>query len=153
MAKDFNVYQWRRNHLNENQVSEGEKSWKKDFEKIMDANDLTQGEVLDFISIYFKDEKGKPTMIGLNEDLKINDEISREKVAEKFDKIFFGGKKILNKEDILKLPFKKLRFNGMYSINPQSEKLPNFISPKGPEQKFTMSDNPEDIYGAVGTVD
>ena len=153
MAKDFNVYQWRRNHLNENQVSEGEKSWKKDFEKIMDANDLTQGEVLDFISIYFKDEKGKPTMIGLNEDLEIGNEYTKEEVASMFDKIYFRAKNILSKEDILKLPFDMLRFNGMYSINPQSEKLPNFISPKGPEQKMTMPDNPEDIYGAVGTVD
>lgn len=153
MAKDFNVYQWRRNHLNENQVSEGGKSWKKDFEEIMDANDLTQGEVLDFISIYFKDEKGKPTMIGLNEDLEIGNEYTKEEVASMFDKIYFRAKNILSKEDILKLPFDMLRFNGMYSINPQSEKLPNFISPKGPEQKMTMPDNPEDIYGAVGTVD
>ena len=153
MAKDFNVYQWRRNHLNENQVSEGGKSWKKDFEEIMDANDLTQGEVLDFISIYFKDEKGKPTIIGLNEDLEIGNEYTKEEVASMFDKIYFRAKNILSKEDILKLPFDMLRFNGMYSINPQSEKLPNFISPKGPEQKMTMPDNPEDIYGAVGTVD
>ena len=153
MAKDFNVYQWRRNHLNENQVSEGGKSWKKDFEEIMDANDLTQGEVLDFISIYFKDEKGKPNMIGLNEDLEIGNEYTKEEVASMFDKIYFRAKNILSKEDILKLPFDMLRFNGMYSINPQSEKLPNFISPKGPEQKMTMPDNPEDIYGAVGTVD
>ena len=153
MAKDFNVYQWRRNHLNENQVSEGGKSWKKDFEEIMDANDLTQGEVLDFISIYFKDEKGKPNMISLNEDLEIGNEYTKEEVASMFDKIYFRAKNILSKEDILKLPFDMLRFNGMYSINPQSEKLPNFISPKGPEQKMTMPDNPEDIYGAVGTVD
>ena len=46
-----------------------------------------------------------------------------------------------------------LRFNGMYSINPQSEKVPVFLSPKGPEQKFTMPEKPEDIYGAVGTAD
>ena len=153
MAKNFNVYQWRRDHLNENQVSEGGKSWKKDFEEIMDANDLTQGEVMDFISIYFKDEKGKPNMIGLNEDLKIGNEYTKEEVANMFDKIYFGAKNILNKEDILTLPFDMLRFNGMYSINPQSEKLPNFISPKGPEQKFTMPEKPEDIYGAVGTAD
>ena len=68
MAKDFNVYQWRRNHLNENQVSEENTSWKEEFKSIMDANDLTPGEVMDFVSIYFKDEKGNPTMIGLNEE-------------------------------------------------------------------------------------
>jgi len=54
MAKDFNVYQWRRQQLVENQVSE-EKSWKKDFEEIMKNNNLNQGEVHDFISLYFKD--------------------------------------------------------------------------------------------------
>ena len=153
MAKDFNVYQWRRQQLTENQVSEEKGSWKKDFKEIMDANNLTKGEIMDFISIYFKDEKGKPTMVGLNEDLEIGNEYTKEEVASMFDKIYFRAKNILSKEDILKLPFDMLRFNGMYSINPQSEKLPNFISPKGPEQKMTMPDNPEDIYGAVGTVD
>jgi hypothetical protein len=67
MAKDFNVYQWRRQHLNENQVSENETSWKEDFEGIMNANNLNQGEVHDFISLYFKDKKGKPLNISLNE--------------------------------------------------------------------------------------
>jgi len=153
MAKDFNVYQWRRQQLTENQVSEEKGSWKKDFKEIMDANNLTKGEIMDFISIYFKDEKGKPTMVGLNEDLEIGNEYTKEEVASMFDKIYFRAKNILSKEDILKLPFDMLRFNGMYSINPQSEKLPNFISPKGPKQKMTMPDNPEDIYGAVGTVD
>jgi hypothetical protein len=68
MAKDFNVYQWRRQHLNENQVSEEKGSWKKDFEDIMDANNLTKGEIMDFVSIYFKDEKGNPVNVGLNEN-------------------------------------------------------------------------------------
>lgn len=68
MAKDFNIYQWRRQQLVENQVSEEKKSWKKDFEEIMNANDLTKGEIMDFISVYFKDEKGKPNMVGLNEE-------------------------------------------------------------------------------------
>ena len=152
MAKDFNVYQWRRKHLNENQVSEGEKSWKKDFEKIMDANDLTQGEVLDFISIYFKDEKGKPNMIGLNEDLKIGDEYTKEEVANMFDQIYWKATNKLDKEGILALPFDKIRYFGMYPPRANSA-LPNFVSPKGPEPKFTMPDNPKDIYGAVGTAD
>jgi hypothetical protein len=68
MAKDFNIYQWRRQQLVENQVSEEKKSWKKDFEEIMNANELTKGEIMDFISVYFKDEKGKPNMVGLNEN-------------------------------------------------------------------------------------
>jgi hypothetical protein len=68
MAKDFNIYQWRRQQLVENQVSEEKKSWKKDFEEIMNANDLTKGEIMDFVSLYFKDEKGKPNMVGLNEN-------------------------------------------------------------------------------------
>lgn len=75
MAKDFNIYQWRRQQLVENQVSEEKKSWKKDFEEIMNANDLTKSEIMDFVSIYFKDEKDKPTMVGLNEnekDLKVS---------------------------------------------------------------------------------
>ena len=67
MAKDFNVYQWRRQHLNENQVSENTPSWKEEFKDIMKTNNLTPGEVMDCVSIYFKDEKGKPAMIGLNE--------------------------------------------------------------------------------------
>lgn len=69
MAKDFNIYQWRREHLNENQVSENIPSWKEEFKDIMKANNLTPGEVMDFVSIYFKDEKDKPNMIGLNEEL------------------------------------------------------------------------------------
>jgi hypothetical protein len=68
MAKDFNIYQWRRQQLVENQVSEEKKSWKKDFKEIMDANDLTKGEIMDFISVYFRDEKDKPTMVSVNEN-------------------------------------------------------------------------------------
>ena len=34
MAKDFNIYQWRRNHLNENQVSENTPSWKEEFKDL-----------------------------------------------------------------------------------------------------------------------
>ena len=34
----------------------------------MDANDLTKGEIMDFISVYFRDEKDKPTMVSVNEN-------------------------------------------------------------------------------------
>lgn len=91
MAKDFNVYQWRRSHLTENQVSENNKSWKEEFKSIMDANDLTKGEIMDFVSIYFKDENGNPTMIGLNEDDKLK--VSTIKFED------------LDKTNIYKLPY------------------------------------------------
>ena len=55
-------------------------SWKEEFKDIMKTNNLTPGEVMDFVSIYFKDEKGKPNMVGLNEDLKIGDEYTKEEV-------------------------------------------------------------------------
>ena len=152
MAKDFNVYQWRREHLNENQVSENTPSWKEEFKDIMKANNLTPGEVMDFVSIYFKDEKGKPTMIGLNEDLEIGNEYTKEEVANMFDQIYWKATNKLDKEGILALPFDKIRYFGMYPPRANSA-LPNFVSPKGPEPKFTMPDNPKDIYGAVGTAD
>ena len=149
MAKDFNVYQWRRQQLVENQVSE-EKSWKKDFKEIMDANDLTKGEIMDFISIYFKDEKDKPIMVGLNEEMKIGQEYTKEEVANMFDQIYWKATNKLDKDGILALPFDKIRYFGMYPPKAYSA-LPNFVSPKGPEQKFTMPDDPEAIRGATRT--
>jgi len=149
MAKDFNVYQWRRQHLNENQVSE-EKSWKKDFEEIMDTNNLTKGEIMDFISIYFKDEKGKPINVSLNEELEIGQEYTKEEVANMFDQIYWKATNKLDKNGILALPSDKIRYMGMYPSN-SSSALPNFVSPKGPEPKFTMPDSAAAVRGATAT--
>ena len=140
MAKDFNIYQWRREHLNENQVSENTPSWKEEFKDIMKANNLTPGEVMDFVSIYFKDEKGKPNMIGLNEDLKIGDEYTKEEVANMFDQIYWKATNKLDKEGILALPFDKIRYFGVYPPKAYSA-LPNFVSPKGPDQPARTDDS------------
>jgi hypothetical protein len=66
MAKDFNVYQWRREHLNEN-VDEtfSTKRYRED-DKI---NNFTPGEKIDQMSTSFQDESGKDIQIGLNEDI------------------------------------------------------------------------------------
>jgi hypothetical protein len=140
MAKDFNVYQWRRQHLNENQVSENETSWKEDFKKIMDINNLNQGEVHDFISLYFKDEKGNPLNISMNENsdeelemlsngkLKIGTEYDKEKIANTFDQIYWRATDKLDKEGILALPFDTIRYWDMYPPGAYSQ-LPNFVPP------------------------
>jgi hypothetical protein len=94
MAKDFNVYQWRREHLNED----------------------------------------------LNENLEIGQEYSKEEVANMFDQIYWRATNKLNKEDILALPFDRIRYFGMYPPGKYSA-LPNFVSPKGPEQSFLSSDD------------
>ena len=88
MAKDFNVYQWRHQHLNENQVSENETSWKEDFKRIMDTNNLNQDEVQDFISIYFKDEKGKPLNVSLNEGELTPSTLYPKDIVLQFEKVW-----------------------------------------------------------------
>ena len=72
MAKDFNVYQWRRQHLNENQ---GEEFSTKQYREDNKVNNFTQGEKNDYLSTRFKDEKGKSININTNEgegDLKVS---------------------------------------------------------------------------------
>ena len=68
MAKDFNVYKWRRNQLNENQIFDDENlSFKEEFDRFMDTNP-GPGEIWDWFSIHFKDKEGKPAHMSLNED-------------------------------------------------------------------------------------
>ena len=57
MAKDFNVYQWRREHLNENQ-----ESFSDAFKKDNEVNNFTQGEKNDYAERYFD------SMISQNEN-------------------------------------------------------------------------------------
>lgn len=65
MAKDFNVYQWRREHLNE---SVEETFSTKKYEEYNNINNLTRGEKLDYMSTNFQDKEGDDIQIGLNEE-------------------------------------------------------------------------------------
>ena len=163
MAKDFNIYQWRRQHLVENQVSEEKGSWKKDFKEIMDANDLTKGEIMDFVSIYFKDEKDKPTMVGLNEEALERSKLYPKETLLQFEKVWLpkslgieGG---TGKESYIALYTKD-------QIQANLDKIPdevfhtimNFGAPiflkdpsKNKPQPFTMPDDPEVIRAMTRT--
>jgi hypothetical protein len=65
MAKDFNVYQWRRNHLNENVE---EKYSTQQYREDNEINNFTKGEKIDRMSTSFQDEKGNDIQIGVNEE-------------------------------------------------------------------------------------
>jgi len=65
MAKDFNVYQWRRQYLNESvEETFSTKQYRED-DKI---NNFTPGEKIDRMSTSFQDEEGNDIQIGLNEE-------------------------------------------------------------------------------------
>ena len=66
MAKDFNVYQWRREFLTEGvEETFSTKQYRED-DKI---NNFTNGEKIDRMSTSFQDEEGNDIPIGLNEDI------------------------------------------------------------------------------------
>ena len=65
MAKDFNVYQWRRQHLNESvEETFSTKQYRED-DKI---NNFTPVEKIDRMSTSFQDEEGNDIQVGLNEE-------------------------------------------------------------------------------------
>ena len=65
MGKDFNVYQWRRDHLNENVDETFSTEQYREDDKI---NNFTRGEKIDRMSTSFQDKKGNDIQIGLNEE-------------------------------------------------------------------------------------
>jgi len=154
MAKDFNIYQWRRQQLVENQVSEEKGSWKKDFEDIMDANNLTKGEIMDFISVYFKDEKGKPTMVSVNEngeDLKVSTITFDQANGKKLPYDITGGAyiEILRPNVFDEWKDRFIRVYGDADLKVSGNKLIASSEKIDALQARAASD----IRGAVGTVD
>lgn len=145
MAKDFNIYQWRRNYLNEGNQNP---SLKAAMEEWFGNTTPTREEMINFIEWFYNQDASEPSMIGLNEDLEIGNEYTKEEVANMFDQIYWKATNKLDKEGILALPFDKIRYFGMYPPRANSA-LPNFVSPKGPEHKFTMPDDPEAIRAAT----
>jgi len=163
MAKDFNVYQWRRQQLVENQVSE-EKSWKKDFEEIMDTNNLNQGEVHDFISLYFKDKKGKPLNVSLNEGELTPSTLYPKDTVLQFEKVWLpkslgieGGtgketRIALYTKDQVQANLDKIPDKIYHTI--MSFGAPIFLNaPSKDKQPFSMPDNADAIRGATRTSD
>ena len=154
MAKDFNIYQWRRQQLVENQVSEEKKSWKEDFKEIMKANNLTSVEVMDYLENYFKDEKGKPNMVGLNEnekDLKVSTITFDQANGKKLPYDITGGAyiEILRPNVFDEWKDRFIRIYGDADLKANGNKL---IASSGKVDAL-QARAADDIRGAVGTVD
>lgn len=140
MAKDFNVYQWRREHLNEGNQNP---SLKAAMEEWFGSSTPTKEEMMGFIEWFYNQGTGEPNMIGLNEKkLESGDNYSKTDISKMFDKIYWKGSKIIKPSE---LPIDNVMYFGLY------QGLPNFVTPKGPEQKFTMPDDPEAIRAATRT--
>ena len=138
MAKDFNVYQWRRNHLNEGNQNP---SLKAAMEEWFGSSTPTKEEMMNFVEWFYNQDASEPSMFGgLNENLEIGNEYAKEEVASMFDQIYWKATNKLDKEDILALPFDKIRYFGMYPPRANSA-LPNFVSPKGPDQPARTDDS------------
>jgi len=139
MAKDFNIYQWRRNHLNEEHKNP---SLKGAMEEWFGDSIPTKEEMMGFIEWFYNQGTGEPNMIGLNEDLEIGNEYTKTDLSKIFDKIYWKGSKVIKPSE---LPIDNVMYLGSY------QGLPNFVTPKGSEPKFTMPEDPEAIRAATRT--
>ena len=163
MAKDFNVYQWRRDQLNENHSN---MSLKAAMEEWFGNSTPTKEEMMGFIEWFYNQGAGEPSMIGLNEETLERSTLYPKKILNKFEKVWLSkslgieggtGKETniaLYTKDQVKANFNKIPDKLYHTImnvdgNPIFLRDPSQNKP----QKFTLPDNPEDIYGAVGTVD
>ena len=66
MAKDFNVYQWRRNFLNEGNQNP---SLKAAMEEWFGSSTPTREEMINFVEWFYNQDASEPSMMGLNEEL------------------------------------------------------------------------------------
>jgi hypothetical protein len=64
MAKDFNVYQWRRQHLNEEHSNV---SLKKAMEEWFGGTTPTKEEMINFVEWFYNQDPSEKNMMGLNE--------------------------------------------------------------------------------------
>lgn len=66
MAKDFNIYQWRRNFLNEGNQNP---SLKAAMEEWFGSSTPTREEMINFVEWFYNQDASEPSMMGLNEEL------------------------------------------------------------------------------------
>lgn len=150
MAKDFNVYQWRREHLNEN-VDEtfSTKQYRED-DKI---NNFTKGEKIDRMSTSFQDEKGNDIQIGLNEEGEMMvstlsfDDIKGKKLP--YDITGGAWIEVLRPESFKDWKDRFIRVYGDAKLNINGDK---FI-PSNEKIDALNKTAASDIRGAVGTLD
>jgi len=150
MAKDFNVYQWRREHLNEN-VDEtfSTKQYRED-DKI---NNFTKGEKIDRMSTSFQDEKGNDIQIGLNEEGEMMvstlsfDDIKGKKLP--YDITGGAWIEVLRPESFEDWKDRFIRIYGDAKLSINGDK---FI-PSNEKIDALNKSAASDIRGAVGTLD
>jgi hypothetical protein len=151
MAKDFNVYQWRREHLNENR---GEEFSTKQYREDNKVNNFTQGEKNDYLSTRFKDEKGKSINISTNEgegDLKVSTITFDQANGMKLPYDITGGAyiEILRPNVFDEWKDRFIRIYGDADLKANGDRLIASSEKVDALQARAASD----IRGAVGTVD
>jgi hypothetical protein len=143
MAKDFNVYQWRREHLNENQ-----ESFSDAFKKDNEVNNFTQGEKNDYAERYFD------SMISQNENqegLKVSTVTFDQVKGMKLPYDITGGAyiEILRPNVFDEWKDRFMRVYGDADLKANGDKL----IARSEKVDTLQARAASDIRGAVGTVD
>ena len=161
MAKDFNIYQWRRQHLNEEQSNV---SLKKAMEEWFGGTTPTKEEMINFVEWFYNQDSSEPNMIGINEELE-RSKLYPKNTLLQFEKVWLpkslgieGG---TGKESYIALYTKD-------QVQANLDKIPdevfhtimNFGAPiflkdpsKNKPQPFSMPDSADAIRGATRTSD
>ena len=150
MAKDFNIYQWRRNHLNE---GHNNPSLKAAMEEWFGGSTPTREEMINFVEWFYNQDASEPSMMGLNEmgEMMVStltfDDVKGKKVP--YD--ITGGAWI---ETLRPGAFEdwKERFIRVYGDAKLSINGDKFI-PSNKKIDTLNKTAASDIRGAVGTVD
>ena len=150
MAKDFNVYQWRRNHLNEGNQNP---SLKAAMEEWFGSSTPTREEMINFVEWFYNQDTSEPSMMGLNEELE-RSKLYPKNTLLQFEKVWlpksFGIEGGTGRETSIALYTKdQVQANLDKIPDPLFHTIMNFGAPiflRDPSQNKPQSMTPSDDY-------
>jgi hypothetical protein len=150
MAKDFNVYQWRRQHLNEGHSNV---SLKKAMEEWFGGSTPTKEEMINFVEWFYNQDSSEPNMIGINEEesLKVSTVTFDQVKGMKLPYDITGGAyiEILRPNVFDEWKDRFMRVYGDADLKANGDKL----IARSEKVDTLQARAASDIRGAVGTVD